>query len=60
MWAGSVGRLKQAITISVRSNAIAVKPATMETGLEVAVPLFVHEGETLKIDTRTGAYMGRA
>ena len=35
------------------------KPATMETGLEVGVPLFINEGETLKIDTRTGAYVER-
>ncbi|HPF33860.1 MAG TPA: elongation factor P [Candidatus Krumholzibacteria bacterium] len=36
------------------------KPATMETGLVVQVPLFIEEGETLRIDTRTGKYMGRA
>lgn len=35
------------------------KPATMETGLVVQVPLFVEEGEVLKIDTRTGKYLGR-
>jgi elongation factor P len=35
------------------------KPATMETGLVVQVPLFIEEGEVLKIDTRTGKYMGR-
>ena len=36
------------------------KTATLETGLVVNVPLFIKEGETVKIDTRTGAYMGRA
>jgi elongation factor P len=36
------------------------KPATMETGLVVQVPLFIEEGETLKIDTRTGKYLGRS
>lgn len=36
------------------------KPATMESGLIVNVPLFIKEGELVKIDTRTGAYMGRA
>jgi elongation factor P len=36
------------------------KPAILETGKTVNVPLFIHEGETIKIDTRTGAYMGRA
>jgi elongation factor P len=35
------------------------KAAVMETGLEVQVPLFIEEGEVLKIDTRTGAYCER-
>src|SRR5437764_9935543 len=36
------------------------KPATLETGKKINVPLFIKEGETIKIDTRTGAYTGRA
>jgi elongation factor P len=36
------------------------KPATLETGKVVTVPLFIKEGELVKIDTRTGQYMGRA
>ena len=36
------------------------KPATMETGLIVQVPLFIEIGEKLKIDTRTGEYLTRA
>jgi elongation factor P len=36
------------------------KPATLETGKVVTVPLFIKEGELVKIDTRTGDYMGRA
>jgi len=36
------------------------KPATLETGAVVKVPLFVEQGETLKIDTRTGEYVSRA
>lgn len=36
------------------------KPAVLETGKTVQVPLFIKEGEVVKIDTRTGAYMGRA
>jgi elongation factor P len=36
------------------------KPATLESGLIVNVPLFIKEGEMIKIDTRNGAYMGRA
>ncbi len=38
----------------------ALKPATLETGAEVKVPLFINEGETIRIDTRTGEYMSRA
>ena len=38
----------------------ATKPATLETGLVVQVPLFLGEGETVKVDTRTGAYLSRA
>ena len=36
------------------------KPAKLETGKIVHVPLFIKEGELIKIDTRTGDYMGRA
>ncbi len=36
------------------------KPATLETGTVVMVPLFLEEGETIKIDTRTGEYVERA
>jgi elongation factor P len=36
------------------------KPATLETGAEVKVPLFIDEGDVLKIDTRTGEYVSRA
>jgi len=36
------------------------KPAILETGITVNVPLFIKEGDTIKIDTRTGQYMGRA
>ena len=38
----------------------ATKPATLETGAEVRVPLFIDEGEVIRIDTRTGEYMERA
>ncbi len=36
------------------------KPATLETGAEVKVPIFINEGEKIRIDTRTGEYMERA
>jgi elongation factor P len=35
------------------------KPATVETGAEVQVPLFITQGERIKIDTRDGSYLGR-
>jgi elongation factor P len=35
------------------------KPATLETGAVVTVPLFVNEGETIRVDTRTGQYIER-
>lgn len=35
------------------------KPATLETGAEIAVPLFVSTGEKVKVDTRDGRYLGR-
>ena len=37
----------------------ATKPAIVETGAQVAVPLFVDQGNKIKIDTRTGEYMSR-
>ena len=37
----------------------ASKPATVETGATVAVPLFVNQGDKIKIDTRTGEYLSR-
>ncbi len=37
----------------------ASKPATLETGATIQVPLFIKEGDTLKIDTRTGEYLER-
>jgi elongation factor P len=37
----------------------ALKPATLETGLVVQVPLFLEEGDLVKVDTRTGQYLTR-
>ncbi len=36
------------------------KPATLETGAEIKVPIFINEGDRIQIDTRTGEYMSRA
>ena len=38
----------------------ATKPATLESGVTIQVPLFIEEGEKVKVDTRTGEYLGRA
>jgi elongation factor P len=35
------------------------KPATLETGAEIRVPLFINEGELVEVDTRDGSYVGR-
>ncbi len=45
----------------VRGDTVsgALKPATLETGYEVMVPLFINEGDVLKIDTRDGKYLTR-
>ena len=36
------------------------KPATLETGAQIQVPLFITSGERIRVDTRTGDYLGRA
>ncbi len=38
----------------------ATKPATLETGAEIKVPLFINQGDMIRIDTRTGEYLERA
>ena len=57
------------VTLAVKSTVPGVKgdtvsnltkPATLETGLEIKVPLFVNEGDKIVVDTRTGAYVERA
>ena len=37
----------------------ATKPATLETGAQIMVPLFISEGEKITVDTRTGEYLSR-
>ena len=37
-----------------------LKPAKLETGAEIKVPLFINIGDKIQIDTRTGEYIGRA
>jgi elongation factor P len=61
--------LPSSVTLKVTESAEGVrgdsannvmKPAKLETGKIIQVPLFIKEGESVKIDTRNGAYMGRA
>jgi len=47
-------------TVQKATASAVMKPAKLETGKTINVPLFIKEGEAIKIDTRTGAYMGRA
>ena len=42
----------------VHTNTL--KPATLETGVEVRVPLFINEGDLIQVDTRDGSYLARA
>jgi elongation factor P len=37
----------------------ALKPATVETGASINVPLFINEGDVIRVDTRTGKYLER-
>ena len=43
----------------IKGDTATLKPATVETGAEVRVPLFINEGEKIKVDTRTGTYVER-
>ena len=48
---------------AVRGNTASgavTKPAKLETGIEIQVPVFVKEGETVKVNTETGEFAGRA
>ena len=52
-----VVKCEPAVAGNTATNA--TKPATVETGYELQVPMFVNEGDTIRIDTRTGEYMSR-
>ncbi|HWL51112.1 MAG TPA: elongation factor P [Chthoniobacteraceae bacterium] len=61
--------LPATVTMTVTESAEGVKgdsannvqkPATLETGKVINVPLFIKEGEQIRVDTRTGNYLGRA
>ena len=46
----------------IRGDSVSnmMKPATLESGIEIQVPLFIKEGDKVKVDTRTGEYVARA
>ena len=54
----SVINCEPAVAGNTATNAN--KPATVETGYTLMVPMFVNEGDMIRIDTRTGEYMERA
>ena len=55
----SLRLLRQSQDLQGNTAQGATKPATVETGAQVQVPLFVNQGDKLKIDTRTGEYLSR-
>lgn len=55
-------QLKVVSTVpGIRGDSVSniMKPATLETGIEIQVPLFVKEGDVVKVDTRNGEYVER-
>jgi elongation factor P len=53
----AITKTQPAVKGDTKNNAM--KPAVLETGAEIQVPMFVEEGELVKVDTRSGAYMER-
>lgn len=53
----TVTQTQPAVKGDTKTNTL--KPATLETGLQIQVPLFVEEGERVKVDTRSGTYIER-
>jgi elongation factor P len=53
----AITKTQPAVKGDTKNNAM--KPAVLETGAEIQVPMFVEEGERVKVDTRSGAYMER-
>ena len=53
----AITKTQPAVKGDTKTNAM--KPAVLETGAEIQVPMFVEEGERVKVDTRSGAYMER-
>ena len=71
LWDGSAIAINvpKIVTLRVKTSEPGVKgdtvsggqkPAVLETGVSIQVPLFVEEGEIVKVDTRSSEYLGRA
>ena len=58
MWCWRLPRPNRALRGNTATNTL--KPATVETGAEIRVPLFINEGDKIRVDTRTCEYMERA
>ena len=70
-WNGEVLKMEPPTFVEIEINSTepglkgdtvsnTLKPATLTTGKEINVPLFINEGDIIKIDTRDGSYVGRA
>jgi elongation factor P len=57
----SVNLKVQSTVPGIKGDSVSnmMKPATLETGVEISVPLFVKEGDTIQVDTRSGEYLAR-
>jgi elongation factor P len=53
----TITKTQPAVKGDTKTNAM--KPAVLETGVEIQVPMFVDEGERVKVDTRSGDYIER-
>ena len=60
---GATVQMGSRVTISLKNYydtaTNTLKPARVETGAEIRVPLFIEEGETVEVDSRDGSYLGR-
>ena len=66
-YAADLARIPDVLTVTKADPGVkgdtatnVTKPATVETGAEIKVPLFINEGDKIQIDTRTGEYLGRS
>ena len=58
LWIWRLPRPSPGLAGNTATNTL--KPATLETGAEIKVPLFINIGDKIQVDTRTGEYLGRS